>query len=103
MQVAVVAGDEPPVLLKTISWVCRSQPLTATSQNPFLLVIVHMSHLPGHGVRPIVCSVGHATEKVRWHRSYDDTNNRTDRRPYSEKVVNVIIHASQGEPEEETD
>ena len=42
-------------------------------------VLGHASHVFDHAIRPSVGSLGHATKKVRWHRSYDDTENGADR------------------------
>jgi hypothetical protein len=61
-----------------------------------------MSHIFGHLIRPIVGGLGHATKEVRWHRSYDDANNRADRTPYYEKIINSL-HVLKGVHEHETD
>src|SRR5258708_31468657 len=63
--------------------------------------VCHMGNRFGHAVAPVVGSVGHATNEVRWHRSYDDANNRTDRGPYREKAVKSS-HSSQGDHEDDT-
>jgi hypothetical protein len=76
----------------------------------------HISHLADHFIRSnvgcirpnvgrirlIVGRLGGTAKEVCWHRSYDDTNNGTDRSPYSEKTVKST-HGSQGDYEDDTD
>jgi hypothetical protein len=69
----------------------------------------HISHLADHFIRPsvgcirlIIGRLGGTAKEVCWHRSYDDTNNGTDRSPYREKAVKST-HGSQGDYEDDTD